>query len=73
MSTILIQNGYLVTMNGDLDRFQGDILIQDNQIVRVAPHIETEADRIVDASGRVVLPDFAVPHPSLPKSASRAG
>src|SRR5580698_4896388 len=54
MSTLLIKNGTLVTA---LHTFDADILIEDGRIHDIAPTIpNTTADRVIDASGMLVMP-----------------
>ena len=40
MSSLLIKNGFLLTMNDHDGRFYGDVLIQDDRIDQIAPKIE---------------------------------
>lgn len=39
-----------------------DIAVKDGRIVEIAPRIEAEAERVVEAGGRLVAPPFADPH-----------
>ncbi|MEZ5754797.1 MAG: amidohydrolase family protein [Paracoccaceae bacterium] len=39
-----------------------DIAVKDGRIVEIAPRIEAEADRVIEAGGRLVAPPFADPH-----------
>jgi cytosine deaminase len=39
-----------------------DIAVKDGRIVEIAPRIEAEAGRVIDAKGRLVAPPFADPH-----------
>ncbi len=71
MSTILIKNGYLLTMNDREERFWGDLLIQGDRIAAIAPHIDRPADKIIDASGRLVMPGFVQTHIHLCQSLLR--
>lgn len=57
--TTLIQNGLLVLPHGVMP---GDILIEDTVIKKIAPHIQTEAQRVLDASGCYVFPGFIDTH-----------
>ena len=52
MST-LIKNGKLINADGSLD---ADILVDHEIIVKVGESIEDNADRIIDASGKYVIP-----------------
>ncbi len=64
MSTILIRNGTLVTMNDALDVVQGDVLVRDGTIVSVGAGGDV-ADRVFDAGGGYVLPGFVQTHVHL--------
>ncbi len=61
-STILIKNGYLLTMNDLSDQFVGDVYIEADRITEIAPKIEKTADKVLDAAGRVVMPGFIQSH-----------
>lgn len=71
MSTILIKNAYLITMDSDSLRFYGDILIKNKHIKKIAPQIYVEADKVIDASGMLVLPGFVQSHIHLCQSLLR--
>lgn len=57
MSDILIKKGLIYDGSGDLP-FQGDILIEGETIVEIAPDIKEEGARIIDAAGKAVAPGF---------------
>ena len=69
--SILIKNGYLITMTEDDSRFYGDILIEGKHITTLAPHISAQADKVIDAAGMVVLPGFVQSHIHLCQSLLR--
>ena len=71
MSTTLIKNGYLLTMDPSGTRFHGDVLVEGRQIQRIAPSIEAPADKIIDASDMLVLPGFVQAHVHLCQSLLR--
>jgi len=71
MKTILIKNGYLVTMDENGSKIYADILIEGKQITTIASKIEKEADKILDASGKLVLPGFVQSHIHLCQSLLR--
>ncbi|MCL4847139.1 MAG: dihydropyrimidinase [Acidobacteria bacterium] len=50
---ILIKHGTIVTA---VDQYQGDVLIEDERITLIGERIDVDADRIVDATGKFVLP-----------------
>ncbi|MEU9315043.1 amidohydrolase family protein [Streptomyces sp. NPDC048295] len=59
----LITGGTVVTMDpalGDLAR--GDILIEDGQIIEVAPHVDAPDADVIDAAERIVMPGFVDNH-----------
>lgn len=57
--TTLIQNGWLVLPQGVTT---GDILIEGSVIKKIAPHIEAQAQRVLDAAGCYVFPGFIDTH-----------
>jgi 5-methylthioadenosine/S-adenosylhomocysteine deaminase len=71
MSTILIKNGYFITMDADDRRFYGDIYIDGNLIKEIAPQIEKVADKVIDATDMLVLPGFVQSHIHLCQSLLR--
>jgi len=71
MTTILIKGGYLITLDAEDHRFYGDLLIEGNCIKQVSPAISDLADKVIDASGRLVLPGFVQSHIHLCQSLFR--
>lgn len=61
---ILIRNGYVLDPESKQEG-EKDILIEDTKITCVAPGIEQEADRILDAKGCYVMPGFIDLHVHL--------
>jgi len=59
---LLIKNGTLVTAS---DTFQSDILIQDEEIARIAPGLEIDSVESIDASGKLIMPGGIDPHVHL--------
>jgi cytosine/adenosine deaminase-related metal-dependent hydrolase len=60
---ILIRGGHVLTMDdrlGDVPR--GDVLIEGDRIVAVAPRVEAADVRVIDATGHVVMPGFVDTH-----------
>jgi len=55
----VIKNGRIVTA---VDDYNADILIEDGQIAMIAKSIAADADKIVDAKGRLVIPGGIDPH-----------
>ncbi|MBL8204452.1 MAG: 5'-deoxyadenosine deaminase [Blastocatellia bacterium] len=59
-NSLLIKNATVITIDADNGIFTGDVLIVDGRIA--AFDKATEADEILDASGRVLLPGFVQTH-----------
>jgi dihydropyrimidinase len=55
----VIRNGRIVTA---VDDYHADLLIEDGIVVMIARTIEVEADRVIDAKGRLVIPGGIDPH-----------
>ena len=76
MSTLLLKHAtLLITMDEKRRRIgQGGLLVRDNIIERVGPSSELpqEADRVIDASGMVVLPGLVNTHHHLYQTLTRA-
>src|SRR5581483_646540 len=49
----LIKNGTVVTA---VDRYEGDVLIEDEQVALIGTAIDVAADKVIDATGKYVLP-----------------
>jgi 5-methylthioadenosine/S-adenosylhomocysteine deaminase len=71
MSTILIKNGYLVTMDSKGNRYYCDLLIEDKRIKQIAPKLDIWAEKVIDARGMLVLPGFIQVHVHLCQSLLR--
>ncbi|MGA8807005.1 MAG: dihydropyrimidinase [Thermoanaerobaculia bacterium] len=59
MPTTLIKNGRIVTA---VDDYNADILIDGGTIVTIGKSIEADADKVIDAKGRLVIPGGIDPH-----------
>jgi dihydropyrimidinase len=55
----VIRNGRIVTA---VDDYNADILIEDGTIAMIAKTIDIDADRVIDAKGRLVIPGGIDPH-----------
>lgn len=62
MGTKLIRNAVIMTMNANNDVLEGDVFIDGNRIVRIGPGIADQADLVMDAGGKVLLPGFVQTH-----------
>jgi dihydropyrimidinase len=58
MKTV-IRNGRIVTA---VDDYHADLLIEDGKVSMIANTIDVEADRVIDARGRLVIPGGIDPH-----------
>jgi dihydropyrimidinase len=56
---ILIRNGRVVTA---VDDYRADILIEGEIVSTIGAKLEVEADRVIDAGGRLVIPGGIDPH-----------
>ena len=66
MSSLLIRNGLIVTMNDSWDVVSGDVSIRDGAIAAVGNHQIAEShDRTIDAREGYVLPGFIQTHVHL--------
>lgn len=59
MSSILIKNAYIVSMVSPISK--ADLLIEDNRISEIGI-IDREADKVIDATGKVIMPGFINAH-----------
>jgi 5-methylthioadenosine/S-adenosylhomocysteine deaminase len=64
MTSILIKNGTILTMNPSRSILQGAIYIEDGRIAEI-PSDRVTADSVIDASNRLVLPGFIQVHVHL--------
>ena len=63
MSRILVKSGIIVTLDDTTpDLARGDVLIEDDRILEIAPAIEAAGARIIDARERIVMPGFVNAH-----------
>lgn len=65
---ILIKNGYVVSMVSDIK--VADVLIEDDRIAKIGT-INEEADKVIDATGKVVMPGLINAHTHMPMSLFR--
>jgi 5-methylthioadenosine/S-adenosylhomocysteine deaminase len=71
VSSILIKNGYLITMDEQDQRIYADLLIEGNTIKQISPEIDVTADKVIDARSMLVLPGFVQSHIHLCQSLFR--
>jgi cytosine/adenosine deaminase-related metal-dependent hydrolase len=60
---ILIKNAEIITMNEQTDIVYGDLLIEDDRIAQISKRIEgVLPDKIIDATGKTIIPGFIQSH-----------
>jgi cytosine/adenosine deaminase-related metal-dependent hydrolase len=60
---VLISGGYVMSIDPAIGELpSGDVLIEDDQIAAVAPHIEASDCETIDARGTIVAPGFIDTH-----------
>ena len=62
MSSVLIKNAQIVTMNAYEEIINGDLLIENDRIKQVGGDLGHEADQIIDAKNKTVIPGFIQTH-----------
>ncbi|MBL8358988.1 MAG: amidohydrolase family protein [Rubrivivax sp.] len=62
MSRTLIRGGIVVTMDAKGVLRPGDVLVQDDRVVEVAPHIVADDAEVVAATGCIVIPGLVNAH-----------
>ncbi|TCJ03515.1 5'-deoxyadenosine deaminase [Cytobacillus praedii] len=62
MSSILIKNAEIITMNTNEEIIAGDIYIVDDRIREIGQNLSHAADKVIDATGRTVIPGFIQTH-----------
>lgn len=66
MTDILIKNGHILTMNKEREIIKkGDVAIEGNKIVEIGKDLETNANTIIDARKKAVLPGLINGHTHL--------
>lgn len=63
MSQLLIKGGKCVNPSGSFD---ADLLIDEGRIVAIAQELDSAAERVIDARGKLVLPGGVDVHVHLP-------
>src|SRR4029079_12897936 len=65
VSSLLLRNATVVTMNDSVAVAPGDVLIEDGRIVRVGDVGDARAERTINVGGNYVLPGFVQTHVHL--------
>ncbi len=61
MADVLLRNGFIIDGTGK-PGFTGDVAVQDGKIIAIAPRLTIQADQVIDAAGKVVIPGLIDPH-----------
>lgn len=62
MSSVLIKNAQIITMNADEEILHGDLYIEGDRIVALGGDLGNQADKIIDAERKTVIPGFIQTH-----------
>ncbi len=58
---LLIKGGWIIT-NTERGQFVGDVAVKDGKIYKVGENLNLEAEKVIDAKGKIVAPAFANMH-----------
>ncbi|SDM55977.1 Cytosine/adenosine deaminase [Fictibacillus solisalsi] len=62
MSSLLIKNAEIITMNEKEEIVHGDLFIEDNRIKEIGHGLASEADVTIDAKNKTIIPGFVQTH-----------
>ena len=70
---ILIKNCNLISMNDKREKLEEniDILIKDGKIAKINKDVKEKADKVIDATGKIVMPGLINTHSHVPMSIFR--
>src|SRR5919108_956616 len=60
--SVLIRGGHVVTATDD---YVADVYVEDERIALIGDAPDAQADKVIDAAGKYVLPGFVDPHTHL--------
>jgi 5-methylthioadenosine/S-adenosylhomocysteine deaminase len=59
---VLIKQAELITMNREVAIFRGDLLIENDRIAKIGTELDERADKVIDGTGKTVIPGFIHTH-----------
>lgn len=62
MSSILIKNAEIITMNQKEEIIHGDLYIENDRIVAIGENLPFSAEKVINGSNRTVIPGFVQTH-----------
>ncbi|MDM5198435.1 5'-deoxyadenosine deaminase [Fictibacillus enclensis] len=62
MSSLIIKNAEIITMNEMEEIVHGDLYVEDNRIKEIGPRLDRHADVIINAKHKTVIPGFVQTH-----------
>jgi len=62
VSTILIKNVQIITMNQQEEIIQGDLYIENDRIKEIGRNLDYGADKVINAKNKTVIPGFIQTH-----------
>ena len=60
--SVLIKGGRIVTAADD---YVGDIFVEDGKVSLIGASLDVQADKVIDAGGKYVIPGAVDPHPRM--------
>ncbi|MFC4989029.1 amidohydrolase family protein [Saliphagus infecundisoli] len=72
MTRTIVKNGTVVSLDPEIGQLEeGDVLIEEGEIVEVGRGLSTDNAEVIDAEGRIVLPGFVDSHVHLAQTQVR--
>lgn len=62
MTSILIKNAEIITMNPKNEILHGDLYIENDRIVAIGENLPHQAEKVIDGTNRTVIPGFVQTH-----------
>jgi 5-methylthioadenosine/S-adenosylhomocysteine deaminase len=68
--SVLVKNGLVLTQNANREVKKGDVYIEDDRIAEIGS-VKAEAEDVIDASDKIVMPGFINTHNHVPNTILR--